>query len=145
MDVSPEFMLTYVVIMSIGIWYLPPQQLLFKKNIPFCHAPEWWAARTTYIISSVKTTNCLLYSNIAQILLLYKTWGCFNQFHSMKSLVVCYWYVKKHNADLWSMANYDIVCFMFKNKWHHWRSVLVHSWLATSHEECSYLWDSLID
>ena len=40
------------------------------------------------------TTNCRLYSNISQILLLYKTWGNYNKFDSMKSLGVCYWYVK---------------------------------------------------
>ena len=35
-----------------------------------------------------------MYSNISQILLLYKTWRYYNQFDSPKSLGVCYWYVK---------------------------------------------------
>ena len=43
-----------------------------------------------------RTTNCLLYSNISQIWLLYKTWGYHNKFESMKSLggTCMYWYVK---------------------------------------------------
>ena len=35
-----------------------------------------------------------LYSNMSQILLLYKTWGYYNKFESMKSLGVCYQYIK---------------------------------------------------
>ena len=35
-----------------------------------------------------------MYSNISQILLLYKTWRYDNQFDSPKSLGVCYWCVK---------------------------------------------------
>ena len=35
-----------------------------------------------------------MYSNISQILLLYKTWRYYNQFDSPKSLGVCYWCVK---------------------------------------------------
>ena len=41
-----------------------------------------------------RTTNCRLYSNISQILQLYKVWGHYNRFDSMKSLGVYYWYVK---------------------------------------------------
>ena len=47
-----------------------------------------------YISLLVRTTNCPLYSNISQILLLYETWGYYNKFDSMKSLGVYYWYVK---------------------------------------------------
>ena len=36
-------------------------------------------------------TNCRLYSNISQILLLYKTWGYYNKFDATKSLGACYW------------------------------------------------------
>ena len=53
-----------------------------------------WAAQTPYISSWVITTNCRLYSNISQILLLYKTWGCYNKFAFTKSLGVCHWCVK---------------------------------------------------
>ena len=35
-----------------------------------------------------------MYSNISQILLLYKTWWYYNKFDSTKSLGVCYWSVK---------------------------------------------------
>ena len=41
-----------------------------------------------------RTINCRLYSNISQILLLYKVWGYYNKFDSMKSLGVYYRYVK---------------------------------------------------
>ena len=41
-----------------------------------------------------RTTNCWLYSNISQILLLYKVWGFYYKFDSMKSLGVYYWHVK---------------------------------------------------
>ena len=47
-----------------------------------------------YISSSVTTTNCQLYSYISQILRLYKIWGYYNKFDSMKSLGVYYCYVK---------------------------------------------------
>ena len=46
-------------------------------------------------ISAYKSeTNCWLYSDISQILLLYETWEYYNKFDSTKSLRVCYWYVK---------------------------------------------------
>ena len=35
-----------------------------------------------------------MYSNISQILLLYKMWGYHNKFDSTKSLRICYWCVK---------------------------------------------------
>ena len=47
-----------------------------------------------YISSSVTTTNCQLCSYISQILRLYKIWGYYNKFDSMKSLGVYYCYVK---------------------------------------------------
>ena len=39
-------------------------------------------------------SGCRLYSNISQILMLYKAWGHYNIFDSSKSLGVWYWYVK---------------------------------------------------
>ena len=50
--------------------------------------PKRWAAhtRTKPISLSVRTTNCWMYSNISQILLLNKTWGYYNTFDSTKSL-----------------------------------------------------------
>ena len=50
------------------------------------------SSQTTYIIS--KPTNWQLFSSISQVWLLYETWGYYNKFESMKSLWVCYWYVK---------------------------------------------------
>ena len=52
------------------------------------------AVWTLWISSWVITTNCRLYSNISQILLLYKMWQYYNKFDSPKSLGVCYWCVK---------------------------------------------------
>ena len=52
--------------------------------------PVRWAARTPQISSWVITTHCRLYSNISQILLLYKTWRYYNKFDSTKSLGVHY-------------------------------------------------------
>ena len=53
-----------------------------------------WAARTLYISLWGLTTNCRLYSNIAQILLTtIQNMGDYNKFDSTKSLG-CYWYVK---------------------------------------------------
>ena len=49
---------------------------------------------TIHISPQVRTTNCQMYTNISQILLLNKTWGYYSKFDSMKSLQVCYWYVK---------------------------------------------------
>ena len=45
-----------------------------------------------YLIS--RTTNCRLYRNILQILLLYKVWSYYNKFYSLKSSRVYYRYVK---------------------------------------------------
>ena len=57
---------------------------LFHSNFsPGGEQPE----HRKLISSCVITTNCSLYSNISQILLLYKTWGYYNKFDSMKSLV----------------------------------------------------------
>ena len=41
-----------------------------------------------------RTTNCLLYRNISQILLPYNVLGYYSRFDSMKCLEVYYWYVK---------------------------------------------------
>ena len=89
----------------------------------------WWAAWTLYISSWVTTTGCQLYSNISQILLLYKTWGYCNKFDTTKLLGVCYWcvkipqcrymkhglkhikiYVQKHIAPLAMCYNPPLVC-----------------------------------
>ena len=56
--------------------------------------PQWRAAPTLQISSWVITTPCRLYSNISQILLLYKTWRYYNKFDSTKSLGVRYRCVK---------------------------------------------------
>ena len=50
-------------------------------------------ARTMYI-SSVKTTNCRLYNNSSQILLLCKTWGYDKRNWLPEILGVYFWYVK---------------------------------------------------
>ena len=57
-------------------WYSPVLQQFF---------PNQWAAWTMCITSYMIPTN--LYSNISQILLLYKTWGYYNKFYS-------WWYIK---------------------------------------------------
>ena len=69
---------------------------IFKGIGPFHNVifPRRGAARTPYISLWVITTNCRLYSNISQILLLYKTWRHYNKFYSMKSLEVYYWCFK---------------------------------------------------
>ena len=56
--------------------------------------PLRWAARTPQISSWVITTQCQLYSNISQILLLYKTWRYYSKFDSTKLLGVRYRCVK---------------------------------------------------
>ena len=56
--------------------------------------PMRWAAWTLQISLRVITTHCRLYSNISQMLLLYKTWRYHNQFDSSKSLGVRYRCVK---------------------------------------------------
>ena len=59
----------------------------------------------------VITTNCGLYSNISQILLLYKTWGYHNNFDFTRSSGACYDVSKYHNAGIWSMDyRYCILC-----------------------------------
>ena len=98
--------------------------VLFHNNFP-----QQWAAQTPYISSWVIITNCQLYSNISQILRLYKTCGYQNKFDSTKSLEVCYrcviipqsgymdhglkhimFYVKKHRALLTMCHNPALVC-----------------------------------
>ena len=55
-----------------------------------------WAARTKLINLQVRTTNCRLYSNISQILLLYKTWGIITNLTlwNWNPWGICYWYVE---------------------------------------------------
>ena len=65
---------------------------MMKTNSPvsqrFSHSGE------QRILAHKSLTNCRLYSNISQILLLYDTSGYHNKFDSTKSLGVCYWCVK---------------------------------------------------
>ena len=69
-------------------WHLvnsPVSQLFFPLEVS--------SPNNIYELIS-RTTNCRLYSNISQIVLLYKTWGYYNKFESTKSWGLCYWYVK---------------------------------------------------
>ena len=66
-----------------------PQLSCFKNIFPLAVS-----SRTTYISLKTGTTNCRFYSDISQILLLYKVWGYYNKFDSMTSLGVYYWYIK---------------------------------------------------
>ena len=65
----------------------------------------------------VRTTNCRLYSNISQILLLCKTWGYYNKFDIIKPFRGCYRYVKRkyHNAGTgiyWAWIRiYYVLCY----------------------------------
>ena len=72
--------------LSGKLWYLQPNspvsQLFFS--------PSSEQLSNIYQLIS-RTTNCRLYSNISQILLLFKVWGYYNKFDSMKSLGVYYW------------------------------------------------------
>ena len=82
------------IVCSFLLFHWSHQELL-TANRPFSQLfPLAVSSRTTYIISYVRTTNYRLYSNISQKCLLYKTWGFYNKFESMKSLGLCYWYVK---------------------------------------------------
>ena len=63
---------------------------LFHNNFPLAVS----SPNTVNWLINVITTKCQLYSNISQILRLYKTWGYYNKFDSTKSLGVCYWCVK---------------------------------------------------
>ena len=61
--------------------------------------------------------QCRLYSNISQILLLYKIWGYYNQIW-LYEIIHDWRYIidmsKFHNAGIWSMDK-NILCLMFKN------------------------------
>ena len=70
----------------IGYCYNSP---VSRRNFPLR-----WAARTPYISLCVITTNCRLYSNISQIVILYKAWRYSSKFDSPKSFGVYYWCVK---------------------------------------------------
>ena len=65
--------------------------------------PQAVSSPNTVISSWVITTNCRLYSNISQILLLYKTWGYHNNFDSTRSSGYITDLSKYHNAAMWSM------------------------------------------
>ena len=62
--------------------------VLFHNDIPLA------MSRPNNFSLQVMPTNCRLYSNISQMLLLYKTWGYYNKFDSTKWLGVYYWSVK---------------------------------------------------
>ena len=54
---------------------LVPKENLHNSPVSQLFCPWWWAAWKMHISLWVRTTNCWLYSNISQILLLHKTWG----------------------------------------------------------------------
>ena len=81
--------------------------VLFHNDFPLRRT-----SRTLCISSLVITTIFRLYSNISQILLLYKTWGYDNKFDSAKSLGVSYWCVK---IPQWGYVEYGlkhITCYV---------------------------------
>ena len=61
------------------------------------------------------TTNCRFCSNISQIFLLHKTYGNYNKFYSLKSLMVYYWYVKKPQCGYMEHGLKDIKCHVQKH------------------------------
>ena len=67
------------------------------------------------ISSYVMTTNFRFYSNISQILLLYKTWGCYNKFDSTKSFGVYYWYVKIPQCGYMENGLKDVAFYVQKH------------------------------
>ena len=69
--------------------------------------PWHWAAQTSYFM----TTNFQLCSNISQILMLYKTWGHYNKFVSIKSLRVYYWYIKIPQCRCTEYMGFEDVAF----------------------------------
>ena len=68
-----------------------------------------------------RTTNCQLYSNISQILLLYKLLAYYNKFDSMKSIGVYYWYVKMSRCGY---VEHGLDYFSFHVKKNIWLPVL---------------------
>ena len=66
---------------ALASWYM----CLFNSPISQRFFPKQWAVWTPQISSWVITTHCRLYSNISQILLLYKTRRYYNKFDSTKS------------------------------------------------------------
>ena len=73
--------------------------------------------RTPQISSRVITTQCRLYSNISQILLLYNTWRYYNKFDYTNALGYVTYVSKYRHAGKWSM---DIAFYVQKayNTWH---------------------------
>ena len=61
------------------------------------------------------TAHCRLYSNISQILLLYKTWRYYNKFDSTKSLGVLYRCVKIPQCGYMEYALKDIAFYVQKH------------------------------
>ena len=81
-----------------------------------------------YISSWVRSTNCRLYSNISQILLLYKAWGYHNKFDSMKSLGVYYWCVKMSQCRCVGHGlEYITFCVAWRHQAITWTSVYASS------------------
>ena len=71
---------------KVDPWFHPPKVLFHDYFSP---SGEQLEQR----ILSYKQNNRLC-SNISQILLLYKVWGYYNKFYSMKSLGIYHWYVR---------------------------------------------------
>ena len=74
-----------------------------------------------------RTTNCRLYSNISQKLLLYKVWGYCDKFDFMKSLGVYYWYVKMPRCGC---VEHGLENIMFYVKKYIQRPFLCPRWFA---------------
>ena len=72
-----------------------------------------------------------MYSNISQILLLYKTWGYYNEFDSAKPWGYVTDVPKYHNAGIWS-KDQTILRFMFKTYSSSNSLVITSRWFATS-------------
>ena len=137
-----------------------PNNYCVLKNIPHPHCshsiikrsdwpPGWLRVKTYYQIvmfhnyispsgeqpqqcinSYAGTNNCRLYTNISQILLLYKTWEYYNKFDSMKSFGVSHWYVKITQCGYIEHGLEYITFYLKKNNiWHHLQSVLIPSGL----------------
>ena len=115
-------------------WHKPSESL---THVP-CNSPisqrfflQRWAAWTPQISSWVITTHCRLYSNISQILLLYKTWRYCNKFDSAKSLVVCYRCVKITQCGYMKHGLKDIVFYIQKH--------ITPQFHPTLYNECNHL------
>ena len=67
----------------------------------------WTGLLFEYVYANIFDNQLPFFSNISQILLLYKTWGYYNKFDSIKSLGIYKVDVtdvlKYYNAGKWSM------------------------------------------